>query len=193
MGSSTAAQSNSSNSSYDLSFKILLIGDSGVGKSSLLLSFISNAIDDITPTIGVDFKIKTLTVGGKRLKLTVWDTVYDVTRRDTFTNLSDVWAKEVELYCTNEDCIKMLVGNKTDRESERVVSREEGVALAKELGSLFLECSAKTRANVEQCFEELTLKIMEVPSLLEEGSAPGKKNILKQKQERQTAQSSCCS
>nr|XP_009799581.1 PREDICTED: ras-related protein RABC2a-like isoform X2 [Nicotiana sylvestris] len=190
MRSSTAAQSSSS---YDLSFKILLIGDSGVGKSSLLLSFISNAIDDITPTIGVDFKIKTLTVGGNRLKLTIWDTVYDVTRRDTFTNLSDVWAKEVELCCTNEDCIKMLVGNKVDRESERVVSREEGAALAKELGSLFLECSAKTRANVEQCFEELTLKIMEVPSLLEEGSAPGKKNILKQKQEHQTTQSSCCS
>ncbi|KAH0720730.1 hypothetical protein KY290_005656 [Solanum tuberosum] len=109
MGSSTATQSSSS---YDLSFKILLIGDSGVGKSSLLLSFISNAVDDITPTIGVDFKIKTLTVGGKRLKLTIWDTagqekfrtltssyfrgaqgiilVYDVTRRDTFTNLYDV-------------------------------------------------------------------------------------------------------
>ncbi|KAK4724800.1 hypothetical protein R3W88_027579 [Solanum pinnatisectum] len=216
MGSSTATQSSSS--SYDLSFKILLIGDSGVGKSSLLLSFISNAVDDITPTIGVDFKIKTLTVGGKRLKLTIWDTagqekfrtltssyfrgaqgiilVYDVTRRDTFTNLSDVWAKEVELYCTNEDCVKMLVGNKVDRESERAVSREEGVALAKELGSLFLECSAKTRANVEQCFEELTLKIMEVPSLLKEGSTSGKKNILIQKQQQQqttVSQSSCCS
>ncbi|TMW93965.1 hypothetical protein EJD97_010943 [Solanum chilense] len=190
-------------SSYDLSFKILLIGDSGVGKSSLLLSFISNAVDDVTPTIGVDFKIKTLTVGGKRLKLTIWDTAgqekfrtfYDVTRRDTFTNLSDVWAKEVELYCTNEDCVKMLVGNKVDRETERVVRREEGVALAKELGSLFLECSAKTRANVEQCFEELTLKIMEVPSLLEEGSVSGKKNILIQRQQQQTTQSlsSCCS
>lgn len=89
----------------------------------------------------------------------------------------------------------MLVGNKVDRESERAVSREEGVALAKELGSLFLECSAKTRANVEQCFEELTLKIMEVPSLLEEGSTSGKKNILIQKQQQQTteSQSSCCS
>ncbi|KAH0720731.1 hypothetical protein KY290_005657 [Solanum tuberosum] len=60
----------------------------------------------------------------------------------------------------------MLVGNKVDRESERAVSREEGVALAKELGSLFLECSAKTRANVEQCFEELTLKVGAVFPLL---------------------------
>ncbi|TXG58424.1 hypothetical protein EZV62_016253 [Acer yangbiense] len=182
-------------SSYDLSFKILLIGDSGVG---------------------VDFKIKQLTVGGKRLKLTVWDTagqerfrtltssyyrgaqgiilVYDVTRRETFTNLSDVWAKEVELYSTNRDCVKMLVGNKVDRESERAVSREEGIALAKEHGCMFLECSAKTRENVEQCFEELALKIMEVPSLLEEGSTAVKRNILKQKPEYQAPSSGgCCS
>lgn len=119
-----------------------------------------------------------------------------MTRRDTFTNLSDVWAKELELYSTNQDCIKMLVGNKVDRvspfpyvschqfrphftparifrvmssslfslgllfqEGEQVVSREEGLTLAKELGCLFLECSAKTRTNVEQCFEELALKV----------------------------------
>ncbi|XP_009793192.1 ras-related protein RABC2a-like [Nicotiana sylvestris] len=210
------ATTGQSNSSYDLSFKILLIGDSGVGKSSLLVSFISNAVDDLAPTIGVDFKIKTLTVGGKRLKLTIWDTagqerfrtltssyyrgaqgiilVYDVTRRETFTNLSDVWAKEVELYSNNQDCVKMLVGNKVDKESERAVTREEGIALAKELGSLFLECSAKTRENVQHCFEELALKIMEVPSLLEEGSTVGKRNILKQKQEQNTQQGGgCCS
>ncbi|KAH7842233.1 hypothetical protein Vadar_002976 [Vaccinium darrowii] len=209
--------SSSGQSSYDLSFKILLIGDSGVGKSSLLVSFVSNSVQDLAPTIGVDFKIKLLTVGGKRLKLTIWDTagqerfrtltssyyrgaqgiilVYDVTRRDTFTNLSDVWAKEVDLYSTNQDCVKMLVGNKVDRESERVVSREEGIALAMEHGCLFLECSAKTRENVEQCFEELALKIMEVPSLLEEGSSTvAKRNILKPKPEYQAPPTGgCCS
>ncbi|XP_077253193.1 ras-related protein RABC2a-like [Tasmannia lanceolata] len=201
---------------YDLSFKILLIGDSGVGKSSILVSFISNALDDLSPTIGVDFKIKLLNIGGKRLKLTIWDTagqerfrtltssyyrgaqgiilVYDVTRRETFTNLSDVWAKEVELYSTNQDCIKILVGNKVDRVSERVVTREEGTALAQEYGCLFLECSAKTRENVEECFEELALKIMGVPSLLEEGSTIVKRNILKQNQEQNvTPGGSCCS
>lgn len=215
MASTGLSSSNTSSSSYDLSFKILLIGDSGVGKSSLLVSFISNSVEDLSPTIGVDFKIKLLTVGGKKLKLTIWDTagqerfrtltssyyrgaqgivlVYDVTRRETFTNLSDVWAKEVELYSTNQDCVKMLVGNKVDKDSERVVSKEEGMTLAKELGSLFLECSARTRENVEQCFEELALKIMEVPSLLEEGSAVGKRNILKQKQEHHTSGGSCCS
>lgn len=220
MGSTSGNGSNSSSSSYDLSFKILLIGDSGVGKSSLLVSFISNDTapeNNLSPTIGVDFKIKQLTVGGKKLKLTIWDTagqerfrtltssyyrsaqgiilVYDVTRRESFTNLSDVWAKEVELYSTNQDCIKMLVGNKVDRDVERAVTREEGVALANDLGCLFLECSARTRENVEKCFEELALKIMDVPSLLGEGSnAVKKNNILKQKQEYQTPPSSgCCS
>ncbi|KAJ6821585.1 ras-related protein RABC2a-like [Iris pallida] len=172
--------------------------------------------DHLSPTIGVDFKIKHLIVGGKKLKLTIWDTagqerfrtlttsyyrsaqgiilVYDVTRRETFTNLSDVWAKEVELYSTNQDCIKILVGNKADKECERTVSREEGIALAQEYGCLFLECSAKTQANVGKCFEDLALKIMEVPSLLVEGSTIVRRNTLKQKQECQPSQSSgCCS
>ncbi|KAL9290854.1 Ras-related protein RABC2b [Arabidopsis thaliana] len=202
--------SSSGQSGYDLSFKILLIGDSGVGKSSLLLSFISSSVEDLAPTIGnlsfvlnslrariltgVDFKIKQMKVRGKRLKLTIWDTgkkairairvvgtsgqekfrtltssyfrgsqgiilVYDVTKRETFLNLADIWAKEIELYSTNHDCIKMLVGNKVDRESERKVSREEGMALAKDLNCLFHECSARTRENVNGCFEELALKV----------------------------------
>ncbi|KAG6728312.1 hypothetical protein I3843_02G147900 [Carya illinoinensis] len=170
------------NNSYDYSFKILLIGDSGVGKSSLLLSFISNFVHDLSPTVGVDFKVKLLTIGGKRLKLTIWDTagqerfgtvtssyyrgahgiilVYDVTRRETFTNLLDIWAKEVQLYSTNPECIKILLGNKVDRENERAVTREEGLALAQEHKCLFLECSAKTKENVHQCFKDLTLKLI---------------------------------
>ncbi|KAJ4777258.1 RAB GTPase-like protein C2B [Rhynchospora pubera] len=215
MASSTTG---GSHGGYDYSFKILLIGDSGVGKSSLLVSFISSQLEDLAPTIGVDFKIKALDVGGKKLKLTIWDTagqerfrtltssyyrgaqgiilVYDVTRRETFTNLSDVWSKELELYSTNKDCIKMLVGNKVDKDNEREVSREEGLAFAQASSCLFLECSAKTRSNVEKCFEELALKILEVPSLLEEGSSVVKRNILKQKQEKSNTAnggSGCCS
>ncbi|GFQ08241.1 RAS-related protein rabc1 [Phtheirospermum japonicum] len=137
----------SSSSEFDYLFKLLLIGDSGVGKSSLLLSFTSDAFDDLSPTIGVDFKVKHVTIGGKKLKLAIWDTagqerfrtltssyyrgaqgiimVYDVTRRDTFTNLSDIWAKEIDLYSTNQDCIKMLVGNKVDKVSSLAVVSEE--------------------------------------------------------------------
>ncbi|WOL09902.1 ras-related protein RABC2a-like [Canna indica] len=202
--------------SYDYTFKVLLIGDSGVGKSSLLVSFISNHVgEDLSPTIGVDFKIKHLTIDGKKLKLTIWDTagqerfrtltssyyrgsqgiilVYDVTKRETFTNLSDVWVQEVELFATNNNCVKVLVGNKVDKEADRMVTREEGLAFAKEYGCLFLECSAKTRANVEKCFEELALKILEEPKLVEEGSAPVKRTSLKQKQDQHGQQGGCCS
>lgn len=200
---------------FDHLFKLLMIGDSGVGKSSVLLRFTTDTFDDLSPTIGVDFKLKLMTLGGKRLKLTIWDTagqerfrtltssyyrgaqgvilVYDVTRRDTFTNLSDIWLKEVDLYSTNQDCIKMLVGNKVDKESERVVSKQEGIAFARQFGCLFLECSAKTRVNVVNCFEELVLKILDTPSLLSDTATP-KKNILRagQPSEASSESSTCC-
>ncbi|XP_022039605.1 ras-related protein RABC1 isoform X3 [Helianthus annuus] len=182
-----------SGSDFDYLFKLLLIGDSGVGKSSLLLSFTSdNAIEDLSPTIGVDFKVKYVTINGKKLKLAIWDTVYDVTRRETFTNLSDVWAKEIDMHSTNQDCIKMLVGNKVDKESERVVTKKEGIEFAREYGCLFIECSAKTRVNVEQCFEELVLKILDTPSLTAEGSTAVKRNIFKQKPVSDASTSACC-
>uniref|UniRef100_A0A0D9ZSW6 Uncharacterized protein n=1 Tax=Oryza glumipatula TaxID=40148 RepID=A0A0D9ZSW6_9ORYZ len=212
--SSTQAQSQPD---FDYLFKLLLIGDSGVGKSSLLLRFTSDSFEDLSPTIGVDFKVKMVNTGGKKLKLAIWDTagqerfrtltssyyrgaqvqidfsVYDVTRRETFTNLSDIWAKEIDLYSTNQDCIKMLVGNKVDKESERAVTKKEGIEFAREYGCLFLECSAKTKVNVEQCFEELVLKILDTPSLLADASSGAKKNIFKQKPpEADAAASSCC-
>ncbi|XP_077213805.1 RAB GTPASE HOMOLOG B18 [Tasmannia lanceolata] len=204
----------SSQPEFDYLFKLLLIGDSGVGKSSLLLSFTSDSFEDLSPTIGVDFKVKIVTIGDKKLKLAIWDTagqerfrtltssyyrgaqgvimVYDVTRRETFTNLSDIWAKEVDLYSTNQDCIKMLVGNKVDKENERVVTKKEGIDFARQCGCLFLECSAKTRVNVEQCFEELVLKILDTPSLLAEGSTGVKRNIFKQKPQTDASTSGCC-
>ncbi|CBI31384.3 unnamed protein product, partial [Vitis vinifera] len=112
----------------------------------------------------VDFKIILLTIGGKKLKLTIWDTagqerfgtltntyyrgvhgiilVYDVTRQETFTNLSDVWEKEVEFYSTNHKCIDFFVGNKVDRDSERNVTRE-GMSLAQEHNVHFLNVVLK--------------------------------------------------
>ncbi|CAI0442558.1 unnamed protein product [Linum tenue] len=180
---------------HDYSFKILMIGDSAVGKSSILLKFISDADHDPSPTIGVDFKIKTVIANDKRLKLTMWDTVYDVTKRDTFTNLSEIWAKDVELYSTNHECVKLLVGNKVDKDSERAVSREEGMALARRLKCSFIECTAKSRESVEQLFREIILKIFEVPTLLEKGSGVPKTPTIRA--ERQASQqgrrNGCCS
>ncbi|CAH9127859.1 unnamed protein product, partial [Cuscuta epithymum] len=197
MGSPAAGQSSNRKSDYDRSFKILLIGDSGVGKSSLIASFISDAPTHASaPTIGVDFNIKYFEVGGKKLKLIFWDTagqerfrtlttsfyrgaqgivlVYDVTRKESFESLTGVWEEEIKSYSSDQNYVKMLVGNKKDQESERKVSTEEGLALARKFGGLFLECSAKTRENVDICFENLALQILEVPNAHEHGTAMGK-------------------
>jgi Ras-related protein Rab-1A len=162
----------------DYLFKLLLIGDSGVGKSSLLLRFSDNTYtESFIATIGVDFvmptqKIKTVDVESKVIKLQIWDTagqekfrtitssyyrgahgvivVYDVTNRDSFRNVQN-WMGEITRYAS-ENVNRLLIGNKCDVDGKRVVSTEEGKALADSLGLPFMETSAKTSANVEQSF-----------------------------------------
>ncbi|XP_074559791.1 ras-related protein RABC1-like isoform X2 [Curcuma longa] len=163
---------------YDYTFKIVLIGDSGVGKSSIILNYTSDNQGGLpSPTIGVDFKTKILTLDDMKIKLTIWDTagqerfrtltssfyrgahgiimVYDVTRKDTFTSLTNKWIEELKLYSAYHDTIKVLVGNKLDLESSRMVTREEGMAFANQHDFLFYESSAKTGENVTELFEGL--------------------------------------
>uniref|UniRef100_A0A4W5NX06 small monomeric GTPase n=1 Tax=Hucho hucho TaxID=62062 RepID=A0A4W5NX06_9TELE len=146
--------------------KILIIGESGVGKSSLLLRFTDDTFDpELAATIGVDFKVKTISVDGNKAKLAIWDTagqerfrtltpsyyrgaqgvilVYDVTRRDTFTKL-DNWLNELETYCTRNDLVKMLVGNKIDKENHEL-DRNEGLKFARKHSMLFIGKSGAGR------------------------------------------------
>jgi len=182
---------------YDHLFKMLIVGDSGVGKSSILLRFTDDNFDEDQPcTIGVDFKIKKMNFGGKRLNLTIWDTagqekfrsltssyyrgtqgivlVYDVTNKKSFEHLN-LWLREIETYSTNEDVVKLLVGNKIDKQDERQVSREQGVNYARSKEMVFIECSAKTRLGIQQTFEELVQKILDTPSLWEK--VPSRDNV----------------
>ena len=146
----SAAGGRTDGAQFDHLIKLLLVGNSSVGKSSLLLRFADDTFEELSPTIGVDFKLKYLDLDGKRLKLTVWDTagqerfrtltssyyrgaqgivfVYDITRRDTFDDLAEIWQREVDMYSTVEDCVKIVIGNKVDRAEQRAVSREEGGA-----------------------------------------------------------------
>ncbi|KAK9459692.1 ras family-domain-containing protein [Lipomyces oligophaga] len=169
-----------SSRNYDILIKLLLIGDSGVGKSCLLLRF---SEDSFTPsfitTIGIDFKIRTIDLDGKRIKMQIWDTagqerfrtittayyrgamgillVYDVTDERSFNNIRN-WFANVEQHAS-EGVNKLLIGNKCDWEEKRAVSTEQGKALANELGIPFIEASAKANINVEEAFVSLARQI----------------------------------
>ncbi|GMH25670.1 hypothetical protein Nepgr_027513 [Nepenthes gracilis] len=130
---------------YDYLFKLLLIGDSSVGKSCLLLRFADDSyVDSYISTIGVDFKIRTVELDGKTIKLQIWDTagqerfrtitssyyrgahgiiiVYDVTEMESFNNVKQ-WLNEIDRYANDSVC-KLLVGNKCDLVENKVVDRE---------------------------------------------------------------------
>lgn len=184
---------------HDYVFKLLLVGDAGVGKSSILLRYTDDTFDEnLQSTIGVDFKVKVVNRLGKSIKLTIWDTAgqerfrtltssyyrgaqgivltYDVTRRDTFEALS-VWLQEVDVYSPGggQNVIKLLVGNKIDKEP-RAVSRREGESFARAKGMLFLESSAKTKKGIQEVFDELLQKIMDNPTLMN-GASSGRRHV----------------
>jgi len=158
---------------YDYLFKLVLIGDSGVGKSCLLLRFADdNFTDSYISTIGVDFRFRTITVDKKIVKLQIWDTagqerfrtitsayyrgadgiimVYDVTSSESFDHVEE-WLIEVDRYA-NENTSKLLIGNKADLIDERQVSDDTAHKFADKLGIPFLETSAKTATNVDAAF-----------------------------------------
>lgn len=168
--------------------KLLIIGESGVGKSSLMLRFTDDDFDnDQAITIGVDFKTKIINLDGVNVKLAIWDTagqerfrtltpsyyrdaqgailVYDVAKRNTFQKLES-WLHELEIYGTKPNMAKMIVGNKIDQQ-ERELSREDGFRFAKKHRTLFLETSAKTNEGVKEAFEEVVRKIIETEDLWE--------------------------
>jgi len=178
-----SARPSNTGKDYDLLYKLLLIGDSGVGKSCILLRFADNAFTEtFISTIGVDFKIKTIEVEGKRVKLQIWDTagqerfqtittsyyrgahgliiVFDVTNKASFDNIKK-WLEDVERNAS-QNIVKLLVGNKTDLEHKRVVDYHTAKALADRLNIDYLETSAKNNLNINKAFERLAATIMKV-------------------------------
>ncbi|OMH80557.1 Ras-related protein Rab-1A [Zancudomyces culisetae] len=168
------------NPEYDYLFKLLLIGDSGVGKSCLLLRFADDTYtESYISTIGVDFKIRTIELDGKTVKLQIWDTagqerfrtitssyyrgahgiivVYDVTDADSFKNVG-LWLNEIERYAS-EGVNKLLVGNKCDLSDQRVVDFTQAKEFADAKGIPVLETSAKDSTNVEQAFLAMAKQI----------------------------------
>lgn len=166
--------------SYDYLFKLLLIGDSGVGKTSILFKFSEDTFSPaFISTIGIDFKIRTITVDGKKIKLQVWDTagqerfrtittayyrgamgimlVYDVSNMKSFENISN-WIRNIEMHATS-DVELMILGNKCDIADKRQVSKERGEQLAVQHSIKFMETSAKANINIEEAFTTLARDI----------------------------------
>jgi len=161
---------------YDHLFKLLIIGDSGVGKSSLLVRFADNHFSgNYITTIGVDFKIRTIEIQGERVKLQIWDTagqerfrtitstyyrgthgvivVYDVTSGESFANVKR-WLHEIDQNCDVVN--RILVGNKNDDPDRKVVLTEDARRFADQMGILLFETSAKDNINVEEMFRAIT-------------------------------------
>jgi len=178
--------------------RLLTLGDSGAGKSSLLLRYTQNEFThEYMPTIGIDFRLKTIEVKGKTIKVQVWDTagqerfrtithnyyrgahgialVYDVTNEASFQNIRK-WIQDVHTYA-EQSVNLVLIGNKCDLVHKKVVETSRGQALADEYDIKFFETSAKNDTNVEEAFTTLVEAVVDRmfssnPSQQPEANAP---------------------
>ncbi|CEL93240.1 unnamed protein product [Vitrella brassicaformis CCMP3155] len=169
----------------DFKFKLVTVGDSGVGKSCLLTRFVQDVYSDFhVSTIGVDFKTVVTMIKGKLVKLQLWDTagqerfsvvtgnyyrnadgfvlVYDATSRESFDHV-DQWLNQIQ---EHHDCgpstVKLLVGNKYDLKDQIQVSEEEAKACADRIGAIFVNTSAKTASNVDNAFLSAAAKLVDL-------------------------------
>ncbi|CAL5410016.1 unnamed protein product [Camellia sinensis] len=173
---------------YDYLFKVVLIGDSGVGKSNLLSRFTRNEFSlESKSTIGVEFATRSLNVDGKVIKAQIWDTagqertsryraitsayyrgavgallVYDVTRHSTFENV-ERWLRELRDH-TDPNIVVMLIGNKSDLRHLVAVSTEDGKSFAERESLFFMETSALEATNVDNAFAEVLTQIYRIVS-----------------------------
>jgi len=197
---------------YDYLIKLLLIGDSGVGKSCLLLRYSDDSFtSSFITTIGIDFKIKSILIDESKVKLQIWDTagqerfrtittayyrgamgillVYDVADETSFGNVRN-WMRQIDQNAA-ENVNRILIGNKCDVDAaERKVSFEQGKALADEFGIKFFETSAKLNTNVDTAFMSISKDIVERLKINPEHY--GSDGSVKIKEEPKSQTKTCC-
>ncbi|EUB61729.1 Ras-related protein Rab-3 [Echinococcus granulosus] len=177
-----SAAKDASDQNFDYMFKILIIGNSSVGKTSFLVRYAEDSFTSaFVSTVGIDFKVKTVFRQDKRVKLQIWDTagqeryrtittayyrgalgfilMYDVTNEDSFNAVRD-WVTQIKTYSWDNAQV-VLVGNKSDLAAERQITAERGRALADTLGLKFFETSAKDNVNVKAVFDLMVDIILE--------------------------------
>ncbi|XP_073240992.1 ras-related protein Rab-8B-like [Porites lutea] len=203
---------------YEVTYKILILGDSGVGKTCLIFRFIENIFSDsYISTIGIDCRSKIVDLDGKRVRLQIWDTagqerfrtltsayfrgamgivlVYDVTTEDSFKHIAQ-WLQNIQDNASPDVC-KVLVGNKIDCDDERVIDTDKGKSISENADLEFFETSARTGEGVSEAFLAVARQIKEyhqrrnarLNDLNESGLTP----ILGQEGSQGNTQSSCCS
>ncbi|XP_026039654.1 ras-related protein Rab-25b [Astatotilapia calliptera] len=202
-----------SDEAYNFVFKVVLIGESGVGKSNLLSRFTKNEFNhDSRTTIGVEFSTRTVLLNNFTIKAQIWDTagleryraitsayyrgavgallVYDITKHLTYESV-ERWLKELYEHA-DPHIVVMLVGNKTDLESERSVPNEEAKDFAEKKGLFFLETSALDSTNVEAAFTTVLAEIHKKVSSKEVVRGPMSAVTLNSPKAEDTEKKSCC-
>ncbi|RUS83315.1 hypothetical protein EGW08_008937 [Elysia chlorotica] len=197
---------------YDHLFKLLIIGDSGVGKSSLLLRFADNIFSgSYITTIGVDFKIRTIDVSGERVKLQIWDTagqerfrtitstyyrgthgvlvVYDVCSGESFANVQR-WLHEIDQNCDVVN--RILVGNKDDDPERKVVLTQDAERFAERMQIQLFETSAKDNKNVEEMFTAITQLVLESKKKVQDEARNAPASTIRVGNKKSSGKSSKC-
>ncbi|KAG8559201.1 hypothetical protein GDO81_017265 [Engystomops pustulosus] len=171
------------------SFKLVLLGSTDVGKSSLVLRYIRDDFREIVSTTGCAFFTQRINLQGKNLHFEIWDTagqeryhsvchlyyrgaraallVYDITSKETFSR-AQLWLQELQKYVLNGKMVIALVGNKSDLHDNRKVSTEDALAFAEQKQLLFMETSAKTGSGVNEVFEAVASKLLTLEKQKEE-------------------------
>lgn len=201
-------------------FKVVLLGEGCVGKTSVALRYVEDKFNDqhIT-TVQASFLNKKLNINGKRVNLAIWDTagqekfhalgpiyyrmsngailVYDITDEDTFQKVKS-WVKELKKMLGSEICLA-IAGNKVDLEKDRSVAIEEAEEYAKQVGAMHFHTSAKLNQNIEEMFLDLTRRMMQHADETEQKSTLTRTNstrrnvvVVEDEEQSQTTRSSCC-
>ncbi|CAK9803586.1 Ras-related protein Rab-21 [Anthophora plagiata] len=202
-------------------FKVVLLGEGCVGKTSVALRYVEDKFNDIhISTLQASFLNKKLTINGKKVNLAIWDTagqekfhalgpiyyrtsngailVYDITDEDTFQKVKN-WVKELKKILGSEICLA-IAGNKVDLEKDRSVSIEEAEEYAKQVGAMHYHTSAKLNQNIKEMFLDLTQRMIQHADEAEQKSALSRTNSTRRNvvvvedeaEETEPIKSSCC-
>ena len=202
---------------YDEKFRLMLIGNSNVGKTSIIKRFCKNKfINSFISSVGIDFETKYVKIGDKTINLQIWDTagqerykvlaknyfnqsdgfiiVYDITDRKSFDDVAN-WIEQIKEYA-GEYTKNIIVGNKLDLEKMRKVEKDEGKELAEKYGYIFFETSAQSGKNIDKAFDSLTKSIFADDNFISASRKLSQSSTIKEKDIRTVAQANrrkkCC-